>query len=65
MHCFLNLRWLWHGYLLSWWIDRTVFVCESDRAMAIFDGMDDRLPLPGFAAGVGLMVGELFGWLVD
>jgi hypothetical protein len=33
--------------------------------MAIFDGMDDQLPMPGFLQGLGLTVGELFGWLVD
>jgi hypothetical protein len=42
-----------------------VFVYEPDREMAIFDGMDDRLPMPGFALGLELTVGELFGWLVD
>jgi hypothetical protein len=45
--------------------DRIVFVYEPDREMAIFDGMDDRLPMPGFAVGLVLTVGELFGWLVD
>jgi hypothetical protein len=40
-------------------------VYEPDREMAIFDGMDDRLPMPGFLQGLGLTVGELFGWLVD
>jgi hypothetical protein len=37
----------------------------GDRAMAIFDGMAGLFPLPGVAVGLGLMLGELFGWLVD
>jgi hypothetical protein len=37
----------------------------GDREIAIFDGMDDRLPMPGFAPRLALTVGELFGWLVD
>jgi Uma2 family endonuclease len=62
VHC------LKHGAQMGWLIDpddRTVFVYEPDREMAIFDGMDDRLPMPGFVVGLGLTVGELFGWLVD
>jgi Uma2 family endonuclease len=62
VHC------LKHGAQMGWLIDpddRTVFVYEPDREIAIFDGMDDRLPMPGFAVGLALTVGELFGWLVD
>ncbi len=62
VHC------LRHGTQMGWLIDpedRTVFVYEPDREIAIFDGMADRLPMPGFAVELGLTVGELFGWLVD
>jgi Uma2 family endonuclease len=45
--------------------DRTVFVYEPDREIVIFDQPDDRLPMPEFAQGLVLTVGELFGWLVD
>jgi Uma2 family endonuclease len=62
VHC------LKHGAQMGWLIDpddRTVFVYEPDREIAIFDGMNDRLPMPGFTLGLTLTVGELFGWLVD
>jgi Uma2 family endonuclease len=62
VHC------LKHGALMGWLIDpddRTVFVYEPNREIAIFDQPDDRLPMPEFAQGLVLTVGELFGWLVD
>jgi Uma2 family endonuclease len=62
VHC------LKHGALMGWLIDpddRTVFVYEPDREIVIFDQPDDRLPMPEFAQGLVLTVGELFGWLVD
>jgi hypothetical protein len=36
-----------------------------DREIAIFDEPDDLLLMPGFAPGLALTVGEVFGWLVD
>jgi Uma2 family endonuclease len=62
VHC------LKHGTQMGWLIDpddRTVFVYQPDREIAIFDAPADLLPMPGFAQGLELTVGELFGWLVD
>ncbi len=62
IHC------LRHGAQIGWLIDpddHTVFVYQPDREIAIFDDPADLLPLPGFAQGLELTVGELFGWLVD
>jgi hypothetical protein len=38
---------------------------RPDREIAIFDEPDDLLLMPGFAQGLALTVGEVFGWLVD
>jgi Uma2 family endonuclease len=57
-----------HGTQMGWLIDpedRTVFVYQPDREIAIFDEPDDLLLMPGFAQGLALTVGEVFGWLVD
>jgi Uma2 family endonuclease len=62
IHC------LKHGAQMGWLIDpadHTVFVYQPDREIAIFDEPDDLLPIPGFAQGLELTVGELFSWLVD
>jgi Uma2 family endonuclease len=70
VHC------LKHGTQMGWLVDpdddlrsvedhRTVFVYQPDREIAIFDGPDDLLLMPGFAQGLALTVGEVFGWLVD
>jgi Uma2 family endonuclease len=61
VHC------LQHGALMGWLIDpdeRSVFVYSPDRELVILDESDELLLMPGFAAGLGLTVGELFGWLV-
>jgi Uma2 family endonuclease len=52
---------------MGWLIDpdgRSVFVYSPDRELVILDGSDELLLVPGFASGLGLTVGELFGWLV-
>jgi Uma2 family endonuclease len=62
VHC------LKHGTQMGWLVDpddRTVFVYQPDREIAIFDGPDDLLLMPGFAQGLALTVGEVFGWLMD
>jgi Uma2 family endonuclease len=62
VHC------LKHGTQMGWLVDpddRTVFVYQPDREIAIFDEPDDLLLMPGFASGLALTVGEVFGWLVD
>jgi Uma2 family endonuclease len=60
VHC------LKHGAAMGWLIDpddRTVFVYYPSGGMAIFDAPDDRLPMPEFAQGIELSVGEVFAWL--
>ena len=60
LHC-LN-----HGSQAGWLIDpkeEIVFIYFSDRPLAIFEGKDEILPVPAFAEGLQLTVGELFGWL--
>jgi Uma2 family endonuclease len=61
VHCLQN------GALMGWLIDpdeRSVFVYSPDRELVILDEPEELLLVPGFAAGLGLTVGELFGWLV-
>jgi Uma2 family endonuclease len=60
VHC------LKQGAVMGWLIDpddRTVFVYYPNGTMAIFDDPEARLPVPEFAQGLELSVGELFGWL--
>jgi len=55
-----------HGGLMGWLIDpdeRTVFVYFPSGEMEIFDQPQIELPVPLFAEGLGLTLGELFGWL--
>jgi hypothetical protein len=35
-----------------------------DRELVILDEPEELLLVPGFAGGLGLTVGKLFGWLV-
>jgi Uma2 family endonuclease len=60
LHC-LN-----HGSQMGWLIvpdEEIVFVYFSDRTLVIFEGKDEILPVPVFAEGLQLTVGELFSWL--
>jgi Uma2 family endonuclease len=62
IHC------LKHGTQMGWLIDpedKTVFVYQPNQEIAIFDDPNDRLPMPDFAQGLELTVGELFSWLMD
>ncbi|WP_017307077.1 Uma2 family endonuclease [Spirulina subsalsa] len=55
-----------HGALMGWLIDpgdRTVFVYYPSRELEILDEPEMALPVPTFAEGLLLTVGELFGWL--
>jgi Uma2 family endonuclease len=60
VHC------LKHGALMGWLIDpeeRSVFVYYPNREMDVLDEPEALLPMPEFAADLGLTIGELFGWL--
>jgi Uma2 family endonuclease len=62
LHC------LDHGTQMGWLIDpeeEMIFVYCSNRTIAIFDEPTQRLPVPDFAAGVELTIGQLFSWLED
>ncbi len=62
MHC------LKYGTQMGWLIDpdeRTVFGYEPMQEIKILDRIDRLLPMPIFAEGLALMVGELFGWLIE
>jgi Uma2 family endonuclease len=60
LHC------LSHGSRMGWLIDpneEIVFVYFSDRTLAIFEDQSAVLPVPDFAKGLQLTVGQLFSWL--
>ncbi|MBW4695185.1 MAG: Uma2 family endonuclease [Lyngbya sp. HA4199-MV5] len=60
LHC------LTHGTQLGWLIDpdeQTVLTYAPSRQPNFFDEATDVLPVPDFATGVQLTIGELFGWL--
>ncbi|MEM6353502.1 MAG: Uma2 family endonuclease [Cyanobacteria bacterium P01_D01_bin.14] len=62
LHC------LKHGTQMGWLIDpseQTIFTHLPDQALRVFDQPEMQLPVPGFAKGLQLTVGELFDWLVD
>ena len=62
MHC------LKYGTQMGWLIDpdeQTVFVYEPMQEVKIFDEIDRVLPMPIFAKGLKLTVGELVGWLIE
>jgi Uma2 family endonuclease len=55
-----------HGLQMGWLInpeDESVFVGELNSQFAVFDNVNSQLPVPGFAAGVSLTVGDIFDWL--
>lgn len=55
-----------HGSQMGWLIDpneEIVFVYFRDRTLAIFEDKSELLPVPDFAEGFQLRVGELFSWL--
>ena len=56
-----------YGALMGWLIDpdeQTVFVYRSKQEVEIFDKLDQLLPMPEFAQGLALTIGELFSWLI-
>jgi Uma2 family endonuclease len=60
LHC------LSHGTRIGWLIDpneEIVFVYFGDRTLAIFEDKSAFLPVPDFAEGLQLTVGQLFSWL--
>jgi Uma2 family endonuclease len=62
LHC------LDHGTQMGWLIDpeeEMIFVYFANRTIAVFDEPTQRLPVPEFAVGVELSIGEIFGWLED
>jgi Uma2 family endonuclease len=62
LHC------LAHGSQMGWLIDpqdRSVIVYLPNRSPVVYDLPDMALPLPDFATGLSLAVGELFGWLME
>lgn len=62
LHC------LKHGAQMGWLIDpgeQTIFAYVPDQPLMVFDQPEMVLPMPEFAEGLQLTVGELFGWLVD
>lgn len=62
LHC------LKHGTQLGWLIDpdeQTVFVYLPEERIQVFDELENLLPVPSFAAGLELTVGDLFAWLLE
>jgi Uma2 family endonuclease len=62
LHCLKN------GAEIGWMIypkDRSVIVYLPDQLPVVYDLPSMALPMPGFAAGYSLTVGELFGWLME
>jgi Uma2 family endonuclease len=60
LHC------LSYGSQMGWLIDpneEIVFVYFRDRTLAIFEDKSAVLPVPNFAEGFQLTVGQLFSWL--
>lgn len=60
LHC------LKHGTRMGWLIDpeeRSIFVYSIDRPPAVYDELEERLPVPDFADDFTLTVDDLFGWL--
>jgi Uma2 family endonuclease len=45
--------------------DRSVIVYLPDQLPVVYDLPTMALPMPGFATGYSLTVGELFGWLME
>jgi len=45
--------------------DRSVFVYKPQQQVEVFDEPDQLLPVPSFAGGLQLTLGEVFGWLME
>lgn len=62
LHC------LAHGTQMGWLIDpdeELIFVYRDDRTVMMFEQAEDLIPVPDFAAGIQLSLGQVFGWLED
>jgi Uma2 family endonuclease len=62
LHC------LKHGTEMGWLLDpedRAVFVYRPKQETEVFDQAEQVLPLPEFANGLVITVGEIFGWLLE
>ncbi len=62
LHC------LTHGTQLGWLIDpkeRSILVYTPPNQVALFDMLDDRLPVPEFAAALQATVRTVFDWLLE
>ncbi len=56
-----------HGTKMGWLIDpkeQTIFVFTPDQRSKVLDKPDEILPVPDFAVGLNLMIGNLFDWLI-
>jgi Uma2 family endonuclease len=55
-----------HGSQMGWLInpeDESVFIGETSSQFSILDDDNSQLPMPEFAVGLLLTVGDIFGWL--
>jgi Uma2 family endonuclease len=62
LHCLKN------GTEIGWLIypkERSVIVYLPNQLPVVYDLPSMALPMPGFATGYNLTVGELFGWLME
>ena len=62
LHC------LKHGIQMGWLIDpedQSVFVYLPDQPIAFYEELDAQLPVPDFARGLNLTVGDLFHWRLE
>ena len=52
---------------MGWLIDpqeQSIFVYQPQRSPEVFDKWESVLLFPGFAKGIELTLGEIFGWLI-
>jgi Uma2 family endonuclease len=55
-----------YGSQMGWLInpeDESIFIGEASSQFAILDGDNSQLPMPEFAVGLSLTIGDIFGWL--
>jgi Uma2 family endonuclease len=59
-HCIL------YGSQMGWLIDpdeRSILVCQPGNSLIVIDEIGTELPVPEFASGLQLTLGNLFSWL--
>ncbi|MEN9222586.1 MAG: Uma2 family endonuclease [Thermostichus sp. BF3_bins_97] len=62
LHC------LKQGTEMGWLIDpaeQTLFIYRPQQEPEVLDELNQRLPVPAFAAGLELSIGEMFNWLLE